>query len=330
MRNLISIFVISFLFSCETVVQIELPDEPERIVVNALAAADSTWLFRITASKGPLEEENYLNTFKPIKNAQVTLKDAEGNDHKIAYKDATPDYIDCEFDNCDEFAVYTSTSKTVENKVYTLEVSANGFPGVKSRFQVPRRVMIDAVEFGEPNLVSSEYYSYSEVNGSIFFQDPPNEKNYYLMEVYAQLKQYLYQYDESTRETIIVDSSYYYNAIYLTSPDPSIINIGVDDIDDHLLINDNLIDGNEVKLNFTAEINAGFDINGRKIAPEKLVVFLKHISEDYYNYLLTYENYLYASGNPFAEPVQIASNIQNGLGMIAAYASDTVVYELER
>jgi hypothetical protein len=158
----------------------------------------------------------------------------------------------------------------------------------------------------------------------------PNEKNYYTIEVYEEVIQYYYERNERN-EYLIVDSSYYYRNVYLTSPDPSVINSGVDYGDDFLLINDNLIDGNEVKLNFNAEIAFDYEYNiDRPTDNKKIVVFLKHISEDYYNYLLTYENYLYASGNPFAEPVQISSNIENGLGMIAAYASDTVVYELER
>lgn len=330
MKNLTFLLIIAFFVSCETVVQIELPDEPKRIVVNALVAADSTWLLRISSSKGPLEEENFFNRFKPIDEAQLTLKDDEGNQFELKYTSFTPDYIDCEFDNCDQYSYFASTSKALENKAYTLEVSANGFPSVKSQFSIPERVEIDAVEFGEANQISSDYYAYLETNGSITFNDAVNEANYYVVEAYQSREQYFYQYDAITGETIIADTSYYYDNVYLASPDPSVINSGIDDIDYFLLINDNLINGNEVKLNFTAELNFDYDPTGSIVAPKRVVVFLKHISEDYYNYLLTYENYIYSSDNPFAEPVQIASNVENGLGMIATYASDTVGFELEK
>jgi Domain of unknown function (DUF4249) len=41
------------------------------------------------------------------------------------------------------------------------------------------------------------------------------------------------------------------------------------------------------------------------------------ITEDYFKYLRSYNSYLSASDNPFAEPVNVFTNVKNGLGIFA-------------
>ena len=47
----------------------------------------------------------------------------------------------------------------------------------------------------------------------------------------------------------------------------------------------------------------------------KLYWTLKNHSEDYYMYKKTFNVYQSVRGNPFAEPVQVFSNIENGYGI---------------
>ena len=46
-------------------------------------------------------------------------------------------------------------------------------------------------------------------------------------------------------------------------------------------------------------------------------VYLHNISKSYYYYRTSLELYQSASGNPFAQPVQVYSNIENGFGVFA-------------
>jgi hypothetical protein len=46
-------------------------------------------------------------------------------------------------------------------------------------------------------------------------------------------------------------------------------------------------------------------------------VYLHNISKSYYYYRNSLELYQSASGNPFAQPVQVYSNIENGFGVFA-------------
>ncbi len=49
------------------------------------------------------------------------------------------------------------------------------------------------------------------------------------------------------------------------------------------------------------------------------------VTEDYYLYLKSYSSQIYFEDNPFSEPVQIYTNIENGAGLMGAYNYDGVL-----
>jgi len=51
----------------------------------------------------------------------------------------------------------------------------------------------------------------------------------------------------------------------------------------------------------------------------ELIVYLIHADENYYRYHKTVQDANYQEGNPFAEPIIIHSNIENGAGCFGAY-----------
>ena len=61
----------------------------------------------------------------------------------------------------------------------------------------------------------------------------------------------------------------------------------------------------------------------------RLYVILSTVSEGQYRYTrsvdLQYEN----DGNPFAEPVQVYTNVENGFGIMAGSSASQVVVDLE-
>jgi hypothetical protein len=52
-------------------------------------------------------------------------------------------------------------------------------------------------------------------------------------------------------------------------------------------------------------------------------VQLHVINEDYFEFLLSLEKYNETYENPFAEPVMVFSNIENGLGLFSSYSTYT-------
>jgi hypothetical protein len=51
-----------------------------------------------------------------------------------------------------------------------------------------------------------------------------------------------------------------------------------------------------------------------------IIVTLRTISEDFYNYKITGSLHDNSSGNPFAQPVNVYKNIENGFGIFAGYS----------
>jgi hypothetical protein len=57
-----------------------------------------------------------------------------------------------------------------------------------------------------------------------------------------------------------------------------------------------------------------------------LLTELRSISKEYYDYQTSLNEYWNADGNPFAQPVQVFTNIENGFGIFAGFgkSSDTL------
>ncbi len=60
---------------------------------------------------------------------------------------------------------------------------------------------------------------------------------------------------------------------------------------------------------------------------EEITIQLKHVDHHYYQYFTTKELYDAYKNNPLAEPVEVYSNMENGLGVFAGYNEDAWVIE---
>ena len=91
------------------------------------------------------------------------------------------------------------------------------------------------------------------------------------------------------------------------------------------------------KLFFTDEFFSGQG-NGKELALNYYIfapgdsvlvdVRLDHIDPSYYLYSISKQKYYQADGNPFAEPVQVYNNIQNGFGILGAYSRTSEKYSM--
>ena len=93
-----------------------------------------------------------------------------------------------------------------------------------------------------------------------------------------------------------------------------------------LLITDALFNGGRKQLvlripSFYADTFVD-TVDGRPITTNAQVK-LKHVSEDYVRYLKSYRKAADNSGNPFAEPVNVFTNVKNGYGLFSLIAVDT-------
>ena len=90
---------------------------------------------------------------------------------------------------------------------------------------------------------------------------------------------------------------------------------------------DDLFNGKEYELKFSSYIVVdqkdynGYDSQYRKEVRSTFNIYLQQISPDYYLYARSSGAAKNLSGNPFVEPIQIHSNIINGIGVLGSYTS---------
>lgn len=180
---------------------------------------------------------------------------------------------------------------------YELRVSAEGFM-VTATAAIPSPIKIDSIAVKEATIDRL-----TETKLTLYFQDPPGEDNYYQLLLFrlrsfTEIDTVLSNYGFASSDAVLrkpddfEDKSYYYDDAYF---------------------DDALFDGDFYDL----------DISFYKISePRKFfVVVLLTTSESYYNFRKSVEQQNATEDNPFAEPVPVYTNIENGLGVFSGYSS---------
>jgi hypothetical protein len=152
------------------------------------------------------------------------------------------------------------------------------------------------------------------------FDDPGGEKNYYLVQVYSA------GYSGYEGQTVWCVST--------TDKDIEAIGENADPLSTDncfdggsLLLRDDNFNGTQKQLRFY--VNSYYMQEHDDISSNRTwrpYVKVLRITEDYFKYVKSYNVYYNSSDNPFAEPVNVYSNIRNGYGTFSAYtvAVDTL------
>ena len=176
---------------------------------------------------------------------------------------------------------------------YSLRVTAPGYEPVEAHQTMPKQVKIIEADYKAEGGVSP---GGDKVNTlSVAFQDPAGEGNYYLVEAFVVVS-----------DTLLGDYTY---SLYLESED-----VLVEYHNGGLIFQDGPIDGKKYTL------KAYFSDNVHEFSGSALTVRLRSVSRDRYLFLRTLDLYGNAQGNPFAEPVVVHDNIENGVGIFSVEA----------
>ncbi|MBI1225322.1 MAG: DUF4249 family protein [Bacteroidetes bacterium] len=199
---------------------------------------------------------------------------------------------------------YTQDAGILEaGTTYRLEVSAPGFEPVFSEQTMPSLVTITKANLKMDGVITPDGDKATEL--TIEFDDPTGEGDYYGIRSFSH---WLY-FDSINMDTFEGDFD-----LSLDTFDP-LLEYGPNGL---LLISDKSFDGKKVKLKtffygyYPAE--EGYDI----------VVHLVHITREQYLYTLSLVQYQDTHDNPFAEPVNVLSNIEGGVGHFNLEMVDTV------
>lgn len=292
MKKKILIVIVAFTYiSCEKVIPFEGDVNIPKLVINSIFESDSTFKVHVSSSRSVIETSSFQN----IGDAVVTIKDVNGDIIENL------NYVDNGF--------YVGQTFPQENQTYTLQVNHSNFANITSSDSLPSPITINSVDTS--TIVDP-------INGdrlqiTLDFDDPESSQNYYLIETYS-VNEYLVIKNSDTTEYELDTTKQY---MILTD---EVFQNGGSPWREQGLFNDILFNGQNKALeleipydNWTG-IESGYEWSYKTLGVR---VYLHNISKSYYYYRTSLELYQSASGNPFAQPVQVYSNIENGFGVFA-------------
>ena len=289
---IILIFLISLIsISCEKVIPFDGEVASKKIVINSIFQSDSTFKVHVSNSKSIIDSSSFEN----IENAIVNIKHNNGS-----FVENLP-HLNNGF--------YVGQTYPVQNQTYILEVSHPNFENVNALESLPFPITInsiDTVSLTDP--INGDRYEIT-----VNFKDPKNIPNYYLIETYVIFESLLVKnqdtlendLDTAKQEMLLTDEVFQNNG----SP-----------WKEQGLFNDLLFDGNNKNLKVEIPNNDFLEIGDDYTWSYKtkgIRFYLHNISSSYYYYLISLQTFRQASGNPFAQPVQVFSNVNNGFGVFA-------------
>lgn len=288
-----AILIVGILTSCEKEIEFDAETTESRLVVNALFNTDSLWEIELSASKFILD----TSTLKLINDAQVSIEGSDGSIIALT--------------NIGNGIYNSATEKPEIGKEYSLEVTHNKYDDVSAKSELPEIVDIISLELGN-EIIFGQGESLKEI--LLTFKDDLGEDKYMI-----QIKAEFWQYEYDTITWQIFDSSLVKYPIYfLTNSSVVDDNSGAKNFGtSSMAFSDELFNGNTITIDLLVD-GYYFDPNW---GANQFFVSLSRISEDYYLYESSYQAYLSAQANFLAQPVQVYSNIQNGMGVFAGYST---------
>lgn len=273
--------------SCEKTESIvDFPMVPSKLVVNCEMNEDSAWRLQLSKSLSVLDNA-------PIKFIDTAIVKVYEEGLLLETLSSTA------YDG-----IYLGTSKPKPNLSYRISVTGvKSYDSIFAEDVLPDKAYIDNVDIAiiDSSFYNDGYYSYGfmEVDFMITINDDVSQQDFYGIRAY-------------TIDTFYTgsDSSYYdiyRNYMSLNSSDPII-----DDNSDwnQPMFKDNIFNGQSIELVFNSSFyNYEPSIN--------VYLELMTFSKAAYLYKTSYNNYVNVRNNPFAEPVQVYSNVTNGYGILS-------------
>lgn len=280
-----------FFSSCEKEVNIDLPYEGNKIVVNSFIMKDSLVYARVTNSSQLASRNNF-----PIPGgAKIDLYEDDVFKETLTKKNI----FGREF--------FVSALKAIGGKKYTLKASATGLDNVEGSDTIPQKASFAPTEFKQTNTGNDE-----KAKLVITINDPAGQKNYYRLRLYGADSN-----RQSTGPRLLVNKQYY----HYFKVDNLASNNDFDIFGDYdywqIYFTDDEFDGRNVSL--TVDLNY-FSSSMLYIAPE-----LVHLSRDSYRYLQSRDNQFNNEDNPFTEAVVVYNNIKGGYGIVGGMADSITV-----
>lgn len=294
-----------FGFGCETIVEIDIPVEAPSLVINSTLSDKEYFKANISESKHILDGSD---VYKKVQGATVEIYE-DGNLLTLLADSLEGNYI-------------SNSYKPVRGKMYEIVVSKNGFETASANVLMP---LDTAIILGVKidTVVESEFgYTSYYLRFSVEIKDNPEQENFYDISIYQ--KSHSVRYDYTVDPPEIIDTVYYYNKLYIQSRDPGLEEF--QSFGQNIIFNDELFNGSTYRMNVLSSIR--IDPSNPNENELSYFVELANTSESYYRYELSSQLQYWTEDNPFAQPVTVYNNIENGFGIFGAY--NTAMYKVKK
>ena len=298
-----------FFISCQKEIEIELPNFEQKPVVSCLFSPDTNFILYLSHSVSLNDSvENIIENAKCYLSYDKQIIDSFTHIYKGFYK---------------------SNKKPEQGKSYKFKIVTTNFNEITAVSYVPYNVQIINIEQQDFAVEDLTHAFSGDVNLplsklSITFFDNKSVKNYY--ELKLKIKQ---NWHDS-----IYDSPISLPALY--SYDEIIRNEDILDYTPNIFVfSDSLFNGQTITIDFLYKLNYLQIINENQYSYNnyRLYYQFRSISKEMYNYRKSLIKHIYNQQTDnielFGDPVQMFTNIKNGLGIFAGYngVCDTVFVE---
>jgi hypothetical protein len=275
-------------FGCEQFIEVELPGQDPRLVLNASLENKDTLKVYLTKSRGVLEKVDPNNQeHKILENGKIVLKSQDGIVYPFVFKTRSNP-----FENDAHY--YAVGVDLKPNAQYVITAESPGFKSVSSEVSFPEQVLIKDITYkrlgGSTNSADDEL-----VEISVKFEDPPGA-NFYQISGFITGK-YIGSNDFSFISTLYPIPV---NPIYDTEFSSS----------DVILFDDLILKGKESEIVFRTYLSKGVEW--------EIEIDFAHVSNSYFQYQRTSDLQNYNQGDFLSQPVLVYNNIIGGMGIFSA------------
>jgi len=271
----------------ETTLDLDPPEHLEQLVIQGFAdTTDDELNVLVTKTAGLLTNVNEGDL--RINDAEVVLIH-DGVEYELAPVEEESRY---------NYLLVSGTVNFEEGETYSLKVTAAGFEEASAQSTVPYSVSPSNITFDEdgPTTVDDDY---SEI--SMFVKDPSEQNNFYELKL-------LRKYQNGTEVV--------YSDLYA-----DVFDVVIEEGIANLIIKDESFNGEEKIVELFL---SKWYFDGDPDLLDNLYLLWRTISEDQYKYSKSLEQHQLSADNPFATPVQVYSNIENGIGLFAIYNEEKI------
>lgn len=280
------------LFSCEKELEINLDEADKLIVINSVFSPEEVFRVEVTKSFSPFEKAQ----IEELNDAQVSLFENGTFVEELTYSTNTNGVI----------GGFSSTTVPVVGNEYRIEVEDPVLGKATGSSGIPKKVSIVSDEvkwapWGENNSISARYHFSFEI------EDLPEENFYYLtmsFPVYMfntitnQYDFHAYQYAEINTGDLPEHQPYVKNGLLFK--------------DEYFNEASYAVTGTATTYQFAF---GDFDGSGELMRDTSVLrIELHSLSQELYNFYSSHAAVLKNQSDIYAEPSQIYTNIENGLG----------------